>query len=1032
MIKNYVFLAALLISSNILFMASIMKSHAQTSISLDVPRVVPISPTAAAMEKYQSYPVDHSTGVPSITIPLYEIVAGEVSIPVNLSYHASGLKPKEASTPAGTGWTLNLEPSVSRQVCGLADDEYPYGWLNNPASGYNPATAGEAAKIKYYNELVDNERDTQPDKFSYKLPNGGGSGYFIDGINFLSIPRNNDKVEYHNASGISITDTRGMKYLFDGEQEIVENNVMRWMCKSIWSPNNPNNALINFSYTKIANVFSQGHYYNLDNKVVVNYSKNGNTIKNTFTVQTNNQNVHYSINYPSGMTNGTPDAQLTPISATQAGVNYPTINRYIPDNMTVTRLHEVNFLGNKMYVSYKSVGIVPNNSDVLDDIEVKDQTGIVVRSIKFYITPYNSNTALTKLDSVVISAPGVEPKKYSFNYNNPWNVPSIYTVAVDHWGFCNGSISQSGSTVPSFKKGIILPDVNGGISKALILNFAGAYREPDHEWTKSGVLTKVTDPQGITTTFAYEGNFAAFRDNSRSHDKDYLYPVGGLRVKRIETLDPQTRKGFYKNYTYGLTRPEVANFVPVWGGGAINHIVTIRDYVSSVTHYDDDNNTVSHILTYGSMPESDISFNGGSAVMYNMVTEEITNSTDNITMKSNYCYNVKTHNFEDILHWDDADPAGSIQTFLREQPETVLQQIARVLPDHPHRPNDDYVKHYAFTNQLYGALIRTDRFRNNKLASRTDYTYKTVRVWGTNIAVDVPHRLITGNTEGLTVNDVFLTGNYLFPENSGEVQTTYYLDTEMYRALDKETESTYYAVDGREDVVTTQKTYNYQFDMTNPGSSLKPRQIQTTNSDHTVILDSMDYLLGYPAILSRYKHMENNSWKESRILFKANSSLAEKVQSRTDQTSIFRDEVKYNAYDSYGNATEIMGKDGIPISFIWGYQAQFPVAKIENATIQQVYNGTNVFEGWAAYAEPPVALWSRIEQLRTELPNARITKFEYKPLQGVVSMTDPNNLTTKFDYDRYGRLTDSYFLDVKSPSDIRKAMLQKYIYQLGK
>jgi len=49
-----------------------MSINAQT-VSLDAPRVIHVSPTATAMEKYQSYPVDYSTGVPNITIPLYEM-----------------------------------------------------------------------------------------------------------------------------------------------------------------------------------------------------------------------------------------------------------------------------------------------------------------------------------------------------------------------------------------------------------------------------------------------------------------------------------------------------------------------------------------------------------------------------------------------------------------------------------------------------------------------------------------------------------------------------------------------------------------------------------------------------------------------------------------------------------------------------------------------------------------------------------------------------------------------------------------------
>lgn len=87
-----------------------MRGQSSSEIELEFPKITPVSPAVTAMEKYQSYPVSHCTGIPDITIPLYEIVAGEVTIPVTLSYHSSGLKPKEQSGVAGTGWTLNLEP----------------------------------------------------------------------------------------------------------------------------------------------------------------------------------------------------------------------------------------------------------------------------------------------------------------------------------------------------------------------------------------------------------------------------------------------------------------------------------------------------------------------------------------------------------------------------------------------------------------------------------------------------------------------------------------------------------------------------------------------------------------------------------------------------------------------------------------------------------------------------------------------------------------------------------------------------------
>lgn len=159
----------------LLFFSASVHGQSTNTISLDVPQVVPVSPTVAAMEKYQSYPVSHCTGIPDITVPLYEIVAGEVTIPVTLSYHSSGLKPKERSGVAGTGWTLNLEPSVSRHINGVADDEYREGWfyVADEQVPWQPDR-----QMEFYEKKVNNGTDMRPDKFIYKLPHGGAAAIF--------------------------------------------------------------------------------------------------------------------------------------------------------------------------------------------------------------------------------------------------------------------------------------------------------------------------------------------------------------------------------------------------------------------------------------------------------------------------------------------------------------------------------------------------------------------------------------------------------------------------------------------------------------------------------------------------------------------------------------------------------------------------------------------------------------------------------------------------------------------------------------
>ncbi len=46
-------------------------------------------PNASSLGKYTDLPVDLSTGIPSIEIPIYSLVEGPLTLPVKLSYHAS-------------------------------------------------------------------------------------------------------------------------------------------------------------------------------------------------------------------------------------------------------------------------------------------------------------------------------------------------------------------------------------------------------------------------------------------------------------------------------------------------------------------------------------------------------------------------------------------------------------------------------------------------------------------------------------------------------------------------------------------------------------------------------------------------------------------------------------------------------------------------------------------------------------------------------------------------------------------------------
>ena len=70
--------------------------------------ISPQAPTAASLGQFGSHPVDLSTGLVPITIPLYEIHCGSLIVPVQLSYHGGGIKVEQDASWVGLGWTLDF------------------------------------------------------------------------------------------------------------------------------------------------------------------------------------------------------------------------------------------------------------------------------------------------------------------------------------------------------------------------------------------------------------------------------------------------------------------------------------------------------------------------------------------------------------------------------------------------------------------------------------------------------------------------------------------------------------------------------------------------------------------------------------------------------------------------------------------------------------------------------------------------------------------------------------------------------------
>lgn len=195
----------------------------------EVPNFAPKSPEAAAFLKYGEYPVDLSTGVPSISIPIYTIEGSGFNIPISLNYHASGIKVNQEATWVGLGWNLNFGAQIILSARDDVDENNPYiddipdtdevydYWDDNPYS-FNSGM--------FVSEHLDISR--VKDTYAFSSPTANGTFYIRDFAtdDVVIFPPDAFKVKLIGTSRsnlrFEITDVSGNVYVFNNTKEISE------------------------------------------------------------------------------------------------------------------------------------------------------------------------------------------------------------------------------------------------------------------------------------------------------------------------------------------------------------------------------------------------------------------------------------------------------------------------------------------------------------------------------------------------------------------------------------------------------------------------------------------------------------------------------------------------------------------------------------------------------------------------------------------------------------------------------------------
>src|SRR5665647_1085236 len=140
--------------------------------------IIQPSPKVEMFNRFLEYPVNTQTGIPEISIPLYEIICGDLKLPISISYHASGRKVYDENGPLGLGWVLNTGGMINRTVYGFRDDDvYPFPSPLPLSENLSVANDYDLLAGIIRSPEVNTWYDSEYDIFSYFL--GGTAGNFI-------------------------------------------------------------------------------------------------------------------------------------------------------------------------------------------------------------------------------------------------------------------------------------------------------------------------------------------------------------------------------------------------------------------------------------------------------------------------------------------------------------------------------------------------------------------------------------------------------------------------------------------------------------------------------------------------------------------------------------------------------------------------------------------------------------------------------------------------------------------------------------
>jgi hypothetical protein len=472
--------------------------NAQQDLTLQ--NMLPPSPEASAFVKYGTYPVGTYTGRPDITVPIYEIKTAKHSVPISLSYDATGIRVNDVAGWVGMHWSLNAGGMVGRVVMGRPDE------MTTGTLGVPPRVAdivNNQTYLDYFKDLVEGANggprpDGEPDKYYYSFNGRSGSFVFDRNRNVMQIPKTSLKITSRGGDlGFDIVDENGTTYVFINKEKTESFRP--------YSYGNSPNASTNTQSTT-------SNYSNVTTAWFISEIISNDGVEHIYFTYENEYNSTKEDLYTE--TYGDVFDQLPNLNP------IPTQHRYvwtgIQRSIFSPRLKTISFTNGKVEFSRISGRQDDVNlSSQLDEITVYSLNGaggyIKIKSFKlnygYYYSSmaYGQNSAYPnetrdryrlRLDNMVLKdAVGTEISRYEFSYNST-ELPPKTSCAQDWGGYYNGKTTNT----------TLVPVTTVYHSSGTPISIGGADRNSDELYMKAGILEKITYPTGGYTIFDLESH----------------------------------------------------------------------------------------------------------------------------------------------------------------------------------------------------------------------------------------------------------------------------------------------------------------------------------------------------------------------------------------------------------------------------------------------------------------------------------------------------------------------------------------------